>query len=104
MGDQIPKRFWEDNGQNLTKTLGTNIIGGAYLGGNYWSDYNGIDTDGDGLGDTMLLYNCGGNIQNSGDWLPLTNKTGEPDIRVEPSHLDFNLDFNQANSPLKWQF
>jgi PGF-pre-PGF domain-containing protein len=25
---------------NITKTLGTNIVGGAYLGGNYWGDVN----------------------------------------------------------------
>ena len=37
-------------------TQGQNIIGGAWLGGNYWDDYTGLDTDGDGLGDTIPYY------------------------------------------------
>ena len=56
---------------NISKIEGTNIIGGPYLGGNYWSDYDGDDSDGDGLGDTLLPYKSSGNIQNGGDWLPL---------------------------------
>jgi parallel beta-helix repeat protein len=63
-----------DNGNNIwniTPTTGTNIIGGSWLGGNYWSDYAGADATGDGLGDTLLPYNSSGNITNGGDYHPL---------------------------------
>lgn len=56
---------------NITKTSGTNIIGGPYFGGNSWSDYTGSDTNSDGLGETNLPYTSNGGIQNGGDDLPL---------------------------------
>jgi parallel beta-helix repeat protein len=52
---------------NISEISGTNIIGGPWLGGNYWSDYNGNDTNGDGLGDTP--YNISGGTNK--DYLPL---------------------------------
>jgi parallel beta-helix repeat protein len=54
-----------ENTYNITKTSGTNIMGGPYLGGNYWSDYTGNDTDRDGIGNVPHLY----------DLLPLVEYT-----------------------------
>ncbi len=61
---------YANNIWNISKTPGTNIIGGPYLGGNYWSDYTGEDLDGDGLGDTNVPY-------GPGDYLPLTTPSNQ---------------------------
>jgi parallel beta-helix repeat protein len=59
------------NNWNISKTAGSSIIGGSFLGGNFWQDYAGEDNDGDTIGDTFIPYNASNNISVSGDWLPL---------------------------------
>jgi parallel beta-helix repeat protein len=44
---------------NISKTLGRNIVNGPYLGGNYWSNYKGVDKNNDALGDTKLPHSPG---------------------------------------------
>ncbi len=63
--DQINNYF------NSSKIQVKNIIGGNYSGGNFYSDYNGVDSNGDGIGDSY--YNIISNETNIYDYLPLTN-------------------------------
>jgi hypothetical protein len=63
---------------NITKTKKTNIVGGPYIGGNFWDYPNGTgfsrtctDSDNDGICDTSLTLDI-----NNIDYLPLTPKPG----------------------------
>ncbi len=51
-----------DNRWNNTNISGSNIIHGSNMGGNYWDDYNGSDSNQIGLGDTPYLIPGGNKI------------------------------------------
>lgn len=63
---------------NNTQTVGVNILGGPYLGGNYWGSTSGgkgfsdkvKDDDGFGIGDDPYVIN-----EYNTDFLPLTHTT-----------------------------
>ena len=75
------------NAYNITKTAGTNIVGGPYIGGNYWAKPNGtgfsqkaVDKNGDGISDSAYTRITGSKYS---DFLPLViTKTSEKEIPV----------------------
>jgi parallel beta-helix repeat protein len=75
----------EGNSWNATKTPGTNIMEGPYLGGNFWADLNGTgfsqiteDSDSDGICD--LPYNVNG---SDFDYLPLAKPPSLPGVNLK---------------------
>jgi parallel beta-helix repeat protein len=57
---------YKPNVWNVDKSQGPNIVGGPYIGGNYWADVPGVDLDLDGLGDGPYEI-----VSNNVDNLPL---------------------------------
>lgn|GEM_PF-2382671 len=84
---------------NVTKyTPGPNILNGPYLGGNYWSDYRGSDTNYDGYGD--VPYRIG----NFYDYLPLvTLPESLPPLRVKILYPENNTCTSNRTITLRWE-
>jgi len=61
-----------DNTEQVYSYASTNVWDDGYpSGGNYWSDYTGVDADGDGIGDTAYVID-----ENNRDRYPLMNPWG----------------------------
>lgn len=89
---------------NITRTPGKNIVGGPYIGGNYWAtpEGNGFsqthsDSDADGTSEGPYPLN-----KIEADYLPLVlpSKTSEPRLPV----ADFRSNVTGGLSPLSVQF
>ncbi|MGA9188888.1 MAG: PKD domain-containing protein [Methanosarcina sp.] len=92
------------NAYSTTKTAGTNIVGGPYIGGNFWARPDGTgfsetaaDKDGDGISDSAYK-NITGSIYS--DYLPLViSKSGT----VKPVAA-FSASPTSGNAPLNVTF
>ena len=92
------------NSYNATKTSGTNIVGGPYIGGNFWGkpDSTGfsqtaVDTDGDGISDSVYT-NIAGSVYS--DYLPLVTPGPAPILPV----ADFSSNVTSGKVPLNVGF
>jgi parallel beta-helix repeat protein len=99
-GNTLNAKDDTENEWNIAKTAGKNIIGGSYCGGNFWSDYTGVDGDNDTIGDTLLPYTSQGNIITGGDMHPLTNVTGDLSLTAPTDFIATVVDTDQID--LSW--
>ncbi|AKB81092.1 cell surface protein [Methanosarcina barkeri 3] len=89
---------------NTTKTSGTNIVGGPYLGGNYWAKPDGTgfsqicaDSDGNGIGD--LPYSI---TDNDTDYFPLVSASRSQESIIPIANFTTNITHTLV--PLAVQF
>ena len=95
-----------DTTWNTTKTAGINIVGGPYIGGNFWATPTGTgfsetaqDKDGDGIAD--MPYNVP--EINITDYLPLVARSGGQQLPVLPVAI-FSTNVTGGTVPLTVQF
>lgn len=88
---------------NTTKTQGTSIAGGSYLGGNFWAKPDGTgfsqncnDWDGDGICDSIYTISA-----NDIDYLPLATLSDQQPVFPV---ADFSANLTSGSVPLSVQF
>jgi len=89
---------------NTTKTAGKNIIGGPYIGGNFWESPAGdgfsqthLDTNGDGIAEEAYQIN-----EKAIDYLPLVTPRTEPGPARPVANFKANT--TRGNAPLSVTF
>ena len=77
-----------ENAYNISKTAGTNIVGGPFIGGNYWAKPDGtgfsqkaVDKNSDGMSDSAYTNINGGEYS---DYLPLVITPKSSDSNILP--------------------
>jgi parallel beta-helix repeat protein len=106
-GNQEGMRFWSSNGNHIylnnfvknDQQLGiydsfANSFDNGYEG-NYWSDYNGTDTNNDGIGETNIPH-------QKVDWLPIMGSTNQIDLTLDGSPYEVDIASNSTVSNFQY--
>lgn len=93
------------NAYNTKKTEGENIVGGSYLGGNFWAEPGGtgfsdtaVDEDGDGIADSEYRLSQ----STYSDQLPLISSSRPQ--QPGPPVANFKMNNSDGSAPLSVQF
>lgn len=81
------------------KVLGTNIIGGPYISGNYWNNYEYVDSSGDGLGDVPYQVSSFGKKQYpkgsaENQWINMSGNIWY--LELDSDYKDISASLNNA--------
>ena len=88
-GSATPEGGTDNQWYHAKVSVNQNIVGGPYLGGNYWDDYTGVDADDDEIGDTSYAINDVDGNPIAEDEFPLQPGSHYADIAIDPAHHDF---------------
>ncbi len=94
------------NSYSTTKTAGVNIVGGPYIGGNFWGKPDGtgfsntaVDANGDGISDSPYESITG---STNSDKLPLVITSASPNPQSPVANFGSNV--TSGNAPLNIAF